>query len=82
MFCKFRHPAIRDLGLSPCTLVSIDGDRVHVRLKDGFESVLTAPGQVLALYRLIGSNLIVQMEYDHGRDESLLYECLGGGVNV
>ena len=42
------------------------------------ECVLIAPGQVLALYRLINSKLIVQMEYDHERDESLLLECLGG----
>ena len=42
----------------------------------GVECVLI--GQVLALYRLINSKLIVQMEYDE-IDESLLYECLGGG---
>ena len=35
-------------------------------------------GQVLALYRLINSKLIVQMEYDHERDKSLLYGCLEG----
>ena len=50
--------------------------------KMGVECVLIAPGQVLALYRLINSKLIVQMEYDHERDESLLYECWEGWVNV
>ena len=46
--------------------------------KMGVECVLIAPGQVVALYRLVDSKLIVQMEYDHESDESLLYECLGG----
>ena len=44
--------------------------------KMGVDCVLI--GQVLALYRLINAKLIVQMEYDDDRDESLLYECLGG----